>query len=169
MTTRVTEGARRERHYAYFIGSGYAGSLSFFFSGCRPRFSRLAASLLKLARVHSPYQTWRKRESARSLGLTIFLLLAKAVKVVRLTDTDLTNFPFLANILCFFSAACKPGYISLDFALINTSVAGRQRGGAVRALDYSLLDLFSVVLRSNPQPRLYNSQLVRLQASCWDL
>ena len=24
---------------AYFIGSGYAGSLSFFFSGCRPRFS----------------------------------------------------------------------------------------------------------------------------------
>ena len=41
---------------AYFIGSGYASSLSFFFSGCRPRFSRLAASPLNArARVHSPY------------------------------------------------------------------------------------------------------------------
>ena len=41
---------------AYFIGSGYAGSLSFIFSGCRPRFSRLAASPLNTrARVHSPY------------------------------------------------------------------------------------------------------------------
>ena len=96
MTTRVTEGARRERHNAYFIGSGYAGSLS------------------------------------------------------------------------FLSAACKRGYISPDFALFSTLVARRQRGGAVRALDYSLLDLFSVVPRSNPQPRLYNSQLVHLQATCWD-
>ena len=58
--------------------------------------------------------------------------------------------------------------MSPDFALISTLVARRQRGGAVRALDYSLLDLFSVVPRSNPQPRLYNSQLVRLQATCWD-
>ena len=31
---------------AYFIGSVCAGSLSFFFSGCRPRFLRLAASPL---------------------------------------------------------------------------------------------------------------------------
>ena len=34
---------------AYFIGSGCAGSLSFFFSGCLPRFSRLAASPLTLS------------------------------------------------------------------------------------------------------------------------
>ena len=41
MTTRVTEGARRERHDNLF-------------SGCRPRFSRLAASPLNArARVHS--------------------------------------------------------------------------------------------------------------------
>ena len=40
MTTRVTEGARRERHDNLF-------------SGCRPRFSRLAASPLNArARVH---------------------------------------------------------------------------------------------------------------------
>ena len=33
-----------------------ASSLSFFFSGCRPRFSRLAASPLNTrAGVHSPY------------------------------------------------------------------------------------------------------------------
>ena len=39
--TRVTEGARRERHDNLF-------------SGCRPRFSRLAASPLNArARVHS--------------------------------------------------------------------------------------------------------------------
>lgn len=69
-------------------------------------------------------------------GLTIFLLLAKTMKVVRLTDTYLTNVPFLANFLIFFfSAACKPGYISLDFALISALEARRQRGGAVRALD----------------------------------
>ena len=41
---------------AYFIGSGYTSSLSFLFSGCRPRFSRLAASPLNArVRVHSPY------------------------------------------------------------------------------------------------------------------
>ena len=39
-----------------FLGSGYAISLSFFFSGCHPRFSRLAAWPLNArARVHSPY------------------------------------------------------------------------------------------------------------------
>ena len=47
MTTRVTEGARRERHDKRRL---------FFFSGCLPRFSRLAASPLNArARVHSPY------------------------------------------------------------------------------------------------------------------
>ena len=41
---------------AYFIVSDYASSLSFLFSGCRPRFSRLAASPLNAgAGVHSPY------------------------------------------------------------------------------------------------------------------
>ena len=115
MTTRVTEGARRERHDAYFFGSGYAGGLSFFFSGCRPRFSRPAASPLNARALMRSLL----RETARSLGLTIFLLLAKTVKVARLTDTDLTNFPFLANFF-FFSAACNPGYISLNFAPIST-------------------------------------------------
>ena len=38
---------------AYFIGSGYAGSFSFFFSGCRPRFSRLALRRSTLARSHA--------------------------------------------------------------------------------------------------------------------
>ena len=50
------------------IGSGYASSLSFFLSGCRPRFPRLEASPLNArARVHSLYQILRKRETARSL------------------------------------------------------------------------------------------------------
>ena len=50
---------------AYFIGSGCAGSLSLFFSGCRPRFSRLAASPLDaLSRTRL---TEEKRETARSL------------------------------------------------------------------------------------------------------
>ena len=43
MTTRVTEGARRERHD--------------FFSGCLPRYSRLAASPLNArALVYLPYK-----------------------------------------------------------------------------------------------------------------
>ena len=42
MATRVTDRARRERHEK-------AGSLSFFSSGCRPRFVRLAASPLPRA------------------------------------------------------------------------------------------------------------------------
>ena len=37
---------------AYFIGSGYASSLSFSLSGCRPRFSCLTASPLN-ARAHT--------------------------------------------------------------------------------------------------------------------
>ena len=40
MATRVTDGARRERHEK---------SLSFFFSCFRPRFARIAASLLPRA------------------------------------------------------------------------------------------------------------------------
>ena len=53
MTTRVTEGARRERLPPSFLAS---------------RVSRLAASPLNArARVHSPYQIWRKGETARSL------------------------------------------------------------------------------------------------------
>ena len=40
MATRVTDGARRERHEKRD---------SFFFSGCRPRFARLAASPLPRA------------------------------------------------------------------------------------------------------------------------
>ena len=51
---------------AYFIGSGRAGSLSFFFSGCRPRFSRLAASPLDA--LSRPWLTEEKRETARSLA-----------------------------------------------------------------------------------------------------
>ena len=39
----------------------------FVISGCRPRFSRLAASPLARARVHSPHYIWRKSETARSL------------------------------------------------------------------------------------------------------
>ena len=67
MTTRVTEGARRERHNAYFIGSGYAGSLSFFFSGCRYRFSRLAASPLNaLARALPLLNLKQKRDCSKS-------------------------------------------------------------------------------------------------------
>ena len=50
---------------AYFIGSGCAGSLSFFFSGCRPRFSRLAASPLDA--LSRTWLTEEKRETARSL------------------------------------------------------------------------------------------------------
>ena len=54
---RVTEGARQERHEK---------SLSFLFSGCRPRFSRLAASPLD-----APSRKWlteEKRGTARSLS-----------------------------------------------------------------------------------------------------
>ena len=53
---------------AYFIGSGCAGSLSLFFSGCRPRFSRLAASPLDA--LSRTWLTEEKRETARSLGVT---------------------------------------------------------------------------------------------------
>ena len=53
---------------AYFIGSGCAGSLSFFFSGCRPRFSHLGASPLDA--LSRTWQTEEKRETARSLSLT---------------------------------------------------------------------------------------------------
>ena len=52
---------------AYFIGSGYAGSVSFFFSDCRPRFSRLAAFPLNArARVHNLFalKKWVGREKA---------------------------------------------------------------------------------------------------------
>ena len=55
---------------AYFIGSGCAGSLSFFFSGCCPCFLRLAASPLDVLS-----RTWlseEKRESARSLFFRTF-------------------------------------------------------------------------------------------------
>ena len=46
MTTRVSEGAIRERHH----------KRDPFFSGCRPCFSRLASLPLNAsARVHSPY------------------------------------------------------------------------------------------------------------------
>ena len=62
---------------AYFNGSGCAGSLSFFFSGCCPHLSRLAASLLdalshtwltegkretifQFALVHSMDMSWMK-------------------------------------------------------------------------------------------------------------
>ena len=51
---------------AYFIGSGCDNSLSFLFSGCRPCFSRLAASpLVALSRA---WLTEEKTETARSLG-----------------------------------------------------------------------------------------------------
>ena len=47
---------------AYFIGSGYAGSLSFFFSGCRPRFSRLALRRSTLARSCTPLTKSEEKE-----------------------------------------------------------------------------------------------------------
>ena len=50
---------------AYFIGSGCAGSLSFFFSGCHPRFSHLAA--LPLDALSRAWLTEEKRETPRSL------------------------------------------------------------------------------------------------------
>ena len=60
MTTRVTEGARRERLPPSFLASRVSRLAS--------RVSRLAASPLNArARVHSPYQIWRKGETARSL------------------------------------------------------------------------------------------------------
>ena len=52
---------------AYFIGSGYASSLSFFFSGCRPRFSRLAASPLNAcARALPLLNLKKKRDCSQS-------------------------------------------------------------------------------------------------------
>ena len=53
---------------AYFIGSGYASSLSFFFSGCRPRFSRLAASPLNAsARALPLLNLKKKRDCSQSI------------------------------------------------------------------------------------------------------
>ena len=46
---------------AYFIGSGYAGSLSFFFSGCRPRFLRLLASPLNARARALPLLNLKKK------------------------------------------------------------------------------------------------------------
>ena len=60
---------------AYFIGPGCAGSLSFFFSGCHPRFSRLAA--LPLNALPRTWLTEEKRETARSLGLDMLFYARK--------------------------------------------------------------------------------------------
>ena len=52
---------------AYFIGSGYAGSLSFSFSGCRPRFWRLAALPLNArARALPLLNLTKKRDCSQS-------------------------------------------------------------------------------------------------------
>ena len=53
MTTRVTEGARRER-------------LSFFFSGCRRRFSRLAASPLNARSRARALNLKKKKDCSQS-------------------------------------------------------------------------------------------------------
>ena len=63
MTTRVTEGARRER----------------FFSGCHPHFSRLAASPLNARAGVAPLT---KSEEKQRL-LAVYMLVVTAVKVLR--------------------------------------------------------------------------------------
>ena len=61
MTTRVTEGARRERH-------DQRETTTFFFSGCRPRFSRLAASPLNTrVRALRLLNVKKKRDSSQSM------------------------------------------------------------------------------------------------------
>ena len=75
MTTRVTEGARRERHSNYFL-LGLPPSL------LASRVSRLAASPLNArVREHSPYQIWRKRKTARSLHSDHFWKLLSKVNI----------------------------------------------------------------------------------------
>ena len=61
MTTRVTEGARRERHKkrAYLFSSWTADLVSHVSLAASPFDAR--------ARVHSPHSIWRKRETACSL------------------------------------------------------------------------------------------------------
>ena len=46
----------------YFIGSGYASSLSFFVAGCRPGFSRLAASPLNASAHMHPLTKSEEKE-----------------------------------------------------------------------------------------------------------
>ena len=74
---------------AYFIGSGYAISLSFFFSGCRPRFSRLST----LAHACTPLtimKIWRKRQ-ATSLRTTDVSPLSSPLREVLRGGTSATQ------------------------------------------------------------------------------
>ena len=55
---------------AYFIGSGCAGSLSFLFLGCHPRFSRLAALLLSALSC-----AWLTEEKERRLAVYLLYVI----------------------------------------------------------------------------------------------
>ena len=69
MTRRVTEGARRDRHEKReTTRKTRENGLSFFFSGCHPRFSRLAVSLLD-ARLHVHYPVTKSEEKGRLLAV----------------------------------------------------------------------------------------------------
>ena len=90
MTTRVTEGARRERHSNYFLLGLPPSLLASRVSRLASRVSRLAASPLNArVRVHSPYQIWRKRETARSLHSDHFWKL--------LTKVNINLLPFFSS------------------------------------------------------------------------
>ena len=59
---------------AYFIGSGCAGSLSFLFSGSRPRFSRLGASPIDaLSRAWLSEEKKRDGSQSRLRAVSLFL------------------------------------------------------------------------------------------------
>ena len=103
MTTRVTEGARRERHSNYFLLglppsllASRVSRLASRVSRLAARGSRLAARVSRLAsrgsrlaasplnarvREHSPYQIWRKRKTARSLHSDYFWKLLSKVNI----------------------------------------------------------------------------------------
>ena len=89
MTTRVTEGARRERHSNYFLLGLPPSLLASRVSRLASRVSRLASRVSRLAasplnarvREHSPYQIWRKRKTARSLHSDYFWKLLSKVNI----------------------------------------------------------------------------------------
>ena len=68
MATRVTDGARRERHEKRD---------SFFFSGCRPRFARLAASPLPRACI----ALTKSEEKERLLAVYVYNYLPTEVSL----------------------------------------------------------------------------------------
>jgi len=87
---------------AYFIGSGCAGGL-FFLSGCRPRFSRLAASPLDARTGEEELK--KKRDCSQSSNSLQTAFVVDVIKLNRKTDVISALKYNLIVLLYFFFAS----------------------------------------------------------------